>query len=54
VVHLLGLFNLTSPSPTMDNDFKVAPVNHYALDLSNRHGKVIAPAPQVDEIFILD
>ena len=38
----------------MDKDVKVEPVNHYGLNLYNHHGKVIATAPQVDRLFILD
>jgi hypothetical protein len=38
----------------MDKDVKVEPVNHYALNLYNRHGKLIATAPQVDGLFVLD
>jgi hypothetical protein len=29
-------------------------VNHYGLNLYNRHGKFIATAPQVDGLFVLD
>jgi hypothetical protein len=38
----------------MDKDIKVEPVNHYGLNLYNRHGKLIATAPQVEGLFILD
>jgi len=54
VVHLPGSFNLISQSQIMDKDVKVEPVNHYGLKLYNRHGKLIATAPQLDELFILD
>jgi len=54
VVHLPGSFNLISQSQIMDKDVKVEPVNHYSLNLYNRHGKLIATAPQVDGLFILD
>jgi hypothetical protein len=54
VVYLLWSFNLISKSPIMDKDIKVEPVNHYGLNLYNRHGKLIATAPQVDGLFILD
>jgi hypothetical protein len=37
----------------MDNDVKVKAVNHYGLNLYNRHGKLIATAPQVDGLFVL-
>jgi hypothetical protein len=54
VVHLLGSFNLISQSQIMDKDIKVEPVNHYGRNLYNRHGKLIATAPQVDGQFVLD
>ena len=54
VVHLPGSFNLISQSQIMDKDFKVEPVNHYGLNLYNRHDKLIATAPQVDGLFVLD
>jgi hypothetical protein len=54
VVHLPGSFNLISQSQIMDKDVKVEPVNHYGLNLYYRHGKLIATAPQVDGLFILD
>ena len=38
----------------MDKDVKVEPVNHYGLNLYNCHGKLIATAPQVDGLFVLD
>ena len=38
----------------MDKDIKVETVNHYGLNLNNRHGKMIAAAPQVDGLFVLD
>ena len=37
VVHLPGLFNLILLSQIMDKDVKVEPVNHYSLNLYNRH-----------------
>jgi len=54
VVHLPGSFNLISQSQIMDKDVKVEPVNHYVLNLYNRHGKLLATAPQVDGLFVLD
>jgi hypothetical protein len=54
VVHLLGSFNLISQSQIMDKDVKVEPVNHYGLNLYNGRGKLIASAPQVDGLFVLD
>jgi hypothetical protein len=48
VVHLPGSFNLNSQCQIMDKDVKVKPVNHYGLNLHNRHGKLIATAPQVE------
>jgi len=54
VVNVPGSFNLTSQSQIMDKDVKVEPVNHYSLNLYNRHGKLIATARQVDGILILD
>jgi len=53
VVHLPGLFNLISQSQIMDKDVKVKPVNHYGLNLYNRHAKLIGKAPQVDGLFVL-
>jgi hypothetical protein len=38
----------------MDKDVKVEPMNHYGLNLYIRHGKLIATAPQVDGLFVLD
>jgi len=52
VVQLLGSFNLISQCQMFDKDIKVEPVNHYSLNLYNRHGKLIATAPQVDRLFI--
>jgi len=54
VVHLPESFNLISQSQIMDKDVKVEPVNHYGVNLNNRHGRLIATAPQVDGQFILD
>ena len=54
VVHLLGSFNLISQFQIMDKDVKVEPVNHYGLNLYNRHVKLIATAPQFDGLFVLD
>ena len=53
VVHLPGWFNLISQSQIMDKDVKVEPINHYHLNLYNRHGKLIGTAPQVDGRFVL-
>jgi hypothetical protein len=38
----------------MAKDVKVEPVNHYGLNLYNLHGKLVATAPQVDGLFVLD
>jgi hypothetical protein len=54
VVHLSGLFNLISQSQIMDKDTKFEPVNHYGLNIDNRHGKRIATAPRVDGLFVVD
>jgi len=54
VVHLPGSFNLISQSQIMDKEVNVEPVNHYGPNLYNRHGKLIATAPQVDGLFVLD
>ena len=54
VVHLPESFNLISQSKIMYKDVKVEPVNHYGLNLYNRHGKLIATAPQVDGLCVLD
>ena len=48
LVHLPGSFNLISQSQIMDKDVKVERVNNCGLNLYNRHGKLIATAPQVD------
>jgi hypothetical protein len=53
-VHLPGSINLISQSQIIDKDVKVEPVNHYGLNFYNRHGKLIASAPQVDGLFVLD
>jgi len=54
VMHLPGSFNLISQSQIMDQDVKVEPVNYYGLNIHNHHGKLIATAPQVEGLFILD
>jgi hypothetical protein len=54
VVHLPGSFNLISQYQIMDKDVKVEPVNHYGLNLYNRLGKLIATAPQVNGLCVLD
>ena len=54
VVHLPVSFNLISQSQIIDKDVKVEPVNHYGLNLYNRHGKLLTTAPQVDGLFVLD
>jgi len=54
VVDWPGSFNLISQSQIMDKDVKVEPVNHYGLNVYNRHGKLIATAPQVDGLFVLN
>jgi len=54
VVHFPGSFNLISQSQTMEKDVKVEPVNHYGVNLYNRHGKSIVTAPQVNGLFVLD
>jgi hypothetical protein len=54
VVHLPGSFNLISQSQIIDKYVIVEPVNQYGLNLDNRHGKLIATAPQVDGLFVLD
>ena len=38
----------------MDKEVKVEPMNHYGLNLYNRHDKLIATAPQVDGLLVLD
>jgi len=54
VVHFPGSFNLISQSQIMDKHVKVEPVNHYGLNLNNRHGKLIPTAHQVYGLFGLD
>jgi hypothetical protein len=54
VVHLPGSFHLISQSQIMGKDVKVELVNHYGFNLYTRHGKLIATAPQVDGLFVLD
>jgi hypothetical protein len=54
MVHLPRLFNLISQSQIMDKDVKVEQVNHYSLNLSNSHGKLISTAPQDYGLFVLD
>jgi hypothetical protein len=53
-MHQPGSFNLISQSTIMDKDVRVESVNHYGLNLYNRHGKLIATAPQVGGLFVLD
>jgi len=38
----------------MDEDVKVELLNYYSLNLYNRHGKLIATAPQVDRLSVVD
>jgi hypothetical protein len=38
----------------MDKDVKVEPVNHYSVNVYNRHCMLIATAPQVGGLFVLD
>jgi len=54
VFHLLRSFNLILQCQIMHKDVKVEPVNHYGLNHYNCHGKLIAIAPQVDGLLILD
>jgi hypothetical protein len=54
VVHLQPVFNLISQSQIMNKDAEVEPVNHYCLNLYNFHCELIATAPQVNELFVLD
>ena len=54
VLHQPGSFNLISQSTIMDKDVRVELVNHYGLNLYNQHGKLIATAPQVGGLFVLD
>jgi hypothetical protein len=54
VVHLPGLFNLISQSQIMAKDIKVEQVNHYGLNRYTRYDKLIATAPQIDGLFVLD
>jgi hypothetical protein len=54
VVHLPLSFNRISQSQKIDKDIKVELLNHHRLNLDNRHGKLIATAPQVNGIFVRD
>jgi hypothetical protein len=54
VVHLQPVFNLISQSQIMNKDAEVEPVNHCCLNLYKFHCELIATAPQVNELFILD
>ena len=54
VVHLRGLFNLIAQSQIMHRNVKVEPVNHCSFNLYNRNGKLIATAPQVDGLCVVD
>ena len=38
----------------MDTKIKVEPVNHYGLNLHSRHGMMIATAPQLEGLLLLD
>jgi hypothetical protein len=54
VAYLPGSFNLNLQSQIMGKDVKVEPVNHYGLNHYSHHGKLIATAPQVYGLFMLD
>ena len=54
VIHLPGTFNLISQSVLMDKDVRVESVNHYGLNLYGRDGKLVASAPQIGGLFVLD
>jgi hypothetical protein len=41
-------------SQIMDKDVKVEPVNHYGLNLYNSNAKLIACAPQIEGLWVLD
>ena len=53
-IHLPGTFNLISQSVLMDKDVKVESINHYGLNLYSPNGKLIATAPQIGGLFVLD
>jgi hypothetical protein len=38
----------------MDTDVEVEPVNHYGLNLNNPNCKLIATAPPIDGLFVID
>jgi hypothetical protein len=46
--------NPISQCQILDEDVKVEPVDHYHLNLYNPNGRLIASAPSVDGLFILD
>jgi hypothetical protein len=54
IVHLLGSFNPISQSQIMDKYVKVKLLNQYGLNLDNRHSLLIASAPQVNGLFVVD
>jgi len=54
VLHLPGSFYFISHSQIMDKDDKLETLNHYGLNLYNRHAKLIVTAPQVDGRFVPD
>lgn len=54
VLHQPGSFNLISQSTLMDKDVCIETINHYGLNIYNPHGKLIATAPQIGGLFVLD
>jgi hypothetical protein len=54
VVHLPMSFNLISLAPIIAKDVKVESVNRYSLILYKCHVKLIATAPWVNGLFVLD
>lgn len=51
---MLGSDNLISYSQITDSDVKVKQVNSYGPNLYNCEGQLIATAPHVDGLFMLD
>jgi len=54
VVHLPGSFNIISQFQIVDRHLKVEQVDHYGLNLYNRHRVLIARTPQVDGLLVPD
>ena len=53
-IHMPGSYGLVSQSSVVDRGVEVECVNHYGMNLCNRKGTMVARAPQVKGLFLLD